>query len=124
VSDLTIRVLGAQRLATTLRKAGVDVADMKDANERVGKIVADAARGYAPRRTGRLQRSIKPSRRQAKVIVRTGAFRYAWVQNYGSAKRNIRAKHYMENALAARQGDAIDQYYREVNDILGRVKGS
>lgn len=121
--DLTVRVKGAQRLSATLRRAGVDVADMKNANERVGRIVADAAGRLAPRRSGRLKGSIKPARQRAKVVIRTGPYRYAWVQEYGSPSRGISARHYMTRGLAASQGAAVDQYFREVNTLMQKVHG-
>jgi hypothetical protein len=55
--------------------------------------------------------------------VRTFARRYAWVQEYGSARRNIRARSYMHNALQSKQREAVDQYLREMNTIMQKVHG-
>src|SRR6187399_1259777 len=118
--DVTVRVLGANRLARTLKKAGADVADMKDASERVGAIVAREAKVRAPKRSGTLAGSIRPSRRQRGVQIRTGSFRYAWVQEYGSAKRNIRPKRYMMGALESKRDEAVAAYFSEMEKIMGK----
>jgi HK97 gp10 family phage protein len=122
-NDVSVRVLGAKRLAATLRKAGAEAADMKDASVRVGTMVATAAKARAPVRSGRLQDSIRPARRARGVVIRTGSFRYAWVQEYGSPSRHIRPRAYMRGALEATQSQAIDAYYRELDTIAGRIKG-
>jgi hypothetical protein len=111
-------------LARTLRKAGADLADMKAANERVGAIVAGEARRLAPVATGRLQRSIKPTRTASKVQVRAGRLgAYPYVQEYGSPAKHIRARAFMRGALAERGDDAAEQYLREMDRIVGTVRG-
>lgn len=124
-ADLGVKVRGANRLATTLRKAGADVAEMKDANQRAGAVVAAQAKVLAPKRTGRLAGSIKPSRRQRGVQVRVGIrAAYPGVQNYGSAKRNIRPKYYMQHALASKQAEAVDIYFAEMERLVSKVQGA
>jgi HK97 gp10 family phage protein len=122
--DIAVTVQGADRLASTLRKAGADVSDMKAANQRVGEVVAVRARQLAPRDTGWLRDSIKAGKRVRGAQVRAGGRRYVWVQNYGSAKRHIRPKMFMQNALEQKQDEAIDLYFEEMERIMSKVQGA
>jgi hypothetical protein len=123
-TDLTISVRGASKLSSTLRKAGVGLVEMKDANERVGSIVASQAKSLAPKRTGALAGGIRPARQARKVVVRANTRgRYPWVQEYGSAKRHIRARNYMSGALAAKREESIAAYLNEMESLIGKVQG-
>lgn len=124
--NVTIRVEGARELARSLRRAGVAVADMKAANERVGAIVAVRAKELAPRDSGALAGSVRPSKQQAGVTVRAGGGRvpYAAVQQWGWPRRNIAATYFLTNGLAQSQAEALAQYYAEVDLLLDKIEGA
>ena len=66
-----LKVVGLNELVRTMKKAGLDITDLKAAHARAGEIVAHEAAAIAPRRSGRLAGSI----RAAKQGVTAGAAR-------------------------------------------------
>lgn len=83
-----MKVEGLNKLTRALKKAGVEINDLKDANEKVGKVVVHAAQPITPRATGALAGSIRPARRQSGVVVRAGGGRvkYARYVEFGTNK--------------------------------------
>ncbi len=121
---MPIVVEGAARLASTLRRAGLDMADLKSSNQRAGQVVGDEGRVRAPRRTGRLAGSIRSARQASGVVVRAGGsgIRHARFAEFGSSK--IRAYHYLYGAVDAKQDEVLEIYWDGVNEALARVQGA
>ena len=68
-----VEVEGLDNLVRTLKKAGADLDELKDASKKAGDTVTSAAVARAPRRTGRLAGSVRPSRLAKGVRVSGGA---------------------------------------------------
>lgn len=121
--DTTIRVRGLAQLVRTMRKAGIDMADLKEANREAGQIVATAGKGVAPRRTGALAASIRPAKTARKAVVRAGGarLRYARFQEFGTSKN--RAHHYLYGSAFRTQPTWVPEYERELSRIMARIKG-
>lgn len=121
---MPIKVEGAARLAATLRRAGMDMTDLKDSNQKAGKVVGDEGRVRVPKDTGRLERSIRPARQTSGVVVRAGGngIRYARFAEFGSKK--IRAHHYLYGAADAKADEVLEIYWDGVNQALARVEGA
>src|ERR1700741_5068955 len=79
---------------------GGELEDMKDAFGQTAAQAANLAASFAPRRTGRLQASIRGDRAKNKATVRAGGARvpYAGAVNYGWPRRGIRAARFMQRA--------------------------
>lgn len=115
----TTYVTGLRELVRNLEKIGADAADMKEVFTAIGDMVrADAAR-LAPRNTGRLSASIKPTKTKNKAAVRAGSARvpYAGVINYGWPKRSITARNFLQRAIDSNEQKAIEM----MDDGLGRI---
>jgi len=119
VTQLKVRGLG--KLTGALRRAGVDVRDMKTANARVARVVVDAAVPITPRATGALAGSIRPAQRVSGAIVYAGGgrVRYARFVEYGTGK--MRARPYLTRAAGDSQDDWLDVYARELQNLMDRV---
>lgn len=124
--DVRVRVEGAAQLRATMRRAGVDMADMKDANAQVATMVATSARGIVPVASGRLSSSIRGNRAAAKAVVKAGGggLPYAGVQHWGWPRRHIRATYFITEAAAATEPQWTDRYMTEVERIVNRIKGA
>lgn len=124
--DVRVRVEGAAQLRATMRRAGVDMADMKDANAAVATMVATSARGITPRASGRLAASVRGNRAAAKAVVKAGGagLPYAGVQHWGWPRRHIRATYYVTEAAAATEPQWTDRYMTEVERIVNRITGA
>ena len=121
--EATVNVPGLRQLVTTMRKAGIDMADLKEANKAAGTIVATRGKGVAPRLTGKLAASIRPSKTARKAVVRAGGsnIRYARFQEFGSRKN--RATHYLYGSAEWTQPQWVPEYERELSRIVARIKG-
>lgn len=67
-----LQVEGARQLRNALKEASNDLADLKDVHTKVATMVATAAAQNAPRRTGKLAFSHKPSATATRASVRVG----------------------------------------------------
>jgi phage gpG-like protein len=124
VSKRVVEIKGARMLRATMKRAGVDLAEMSSANRKVSAIVAAAT--HPPVRTGRLAASVRPGATRTSALVRIGSSRvpYAGVQEFGWPARNIPAQPYA--TVAAEQTAPTWQgvYLAEVDRILGTIHGS
>lgn len=110
---------GLRETVRNLEKVGVDVQDLKEVFTDIGRMVANDASVLAPRKSGRLAASIRPTKTKNKAAVRAGSARvpYAGVQNYGWPKRHIGGKNFLQRAINANESKAV----RMMEDGLGRI---
>jgi len=122
--DVRVEVHGLAKLTRALKKAGVEVSDMKAANARVGDVVVQSATPITPRRTGALAGSIRPAQRASGVIVRAGGGRikYAKYVEYGT--KRMRPRSYLVKAANDSQPRWLDVYADELDKIVGQVESS
>lgn len=111
------RVDGADRFRRTLRAAQRDLRSTEP-SKKAAQIAARAARAAAPRKSGRLRRSIRASGR----TVATNVI-YAGVQNYGWPARNIRARAFMYDEMRKVEPTWFRQFTENTDRALGRVRG-
>jgi HK97 gp10 family phage protein len=123
-SGVRVEVHGLAKLTRALKKAGVDVADMKAANARVGSVVVQAATPITPRASGDLAGSIKPANRTSGVVVRAGGGRikYAKYVEYGT--KRMRPRSYLVKAAHDSQPRWLDVYSDELVKITSTVESS
>lgn len=119
-----IEVEGARELRAALKKAGDDAADLKDANEAAGEIVADEARVLVPKgATGRLETSIRASRAKGSATVKAGTsvVPYAGVIHFGWPAHNMEPQPFLFDALDARRSDVIAAYQTAIDKIAKTI---
>jgi phage gpG-like protein len=119
----SVVVVGADRLQATLRRAARDVGHMDRAAASVGSQVTRDARGRAPKRTGRLARSITP-RVVAPDVEIGSTLVYAGVIHNGWPRHNISAQPFLADTLAADQPRIVATYAADVDRALDNVKGA
>jgi HK97 gp10 family phage protein len=119
---MTEYVTGLREVVRNLEKIGVDVQDLKEVFTNIGEMVRADAAALAPRDSGRLAASIKPSKTKNKAAVRAGSARvpYAGAINYGWAKRHIRAHNFMQRAIDADTPRAIEMMDEGIGEIIRR----
>lgn len=135
--DVGIRVEGGARLRSTLRRAGADLTDLKDANARAAAIAAQASESLAPRRTGRLKATIRSSGTKTQGILRAGSARapYAnavhWGRKYwpNAAASNrhrsvIRPNPFLSDGARDSEGRWIRVYEQDLQEIIHRIEGA
>jgi phage gpG-like protein len=121
-----IQVKGARELRRTLKRAGVSIEDLKDANAAAGSIVVAAGRTTAPRRSGRLAGSIRASRAAASATVRAGgaSVPYAGVIHWGWPGHHISARPWLSEAATSTESAWLAAYEAGVEKVLATIKGA
>lgn len=120
-----VEVEGARELRRTMKAAGEDLGDLKDANAEVAAYVAAAARGAAPSVSGRLAGSVRGNRAAASAVVKAGgaAVPYAGPIHWGWPSRNIAAHPFVADTAAETEPHWTETYREAVQRILDRIKG-
>ncbi|MGX9346384.1 hypothetical protein [Microbacterium sp. KNMS] len=125
-----ITVGGGSTLARTLRKAGVDLKELKPVNRAAAEIAMEQARQDAPVVSGRLRDTLRVGATNRAGVVRAGnnrtsasGVRYAGPVHWGWPGRGIAANPFMTRAARATQNRWVRLYENFTNRILNKVKG-
>jgi hypothetical protein len=123
-ASASVKVTGANEFEARMRRAAVQMSDMRAPGMRAAQKVVARARVLCPVKTGRLQASIHPEvdRQRAQVIAGQG-LAYAKVQHWGWPAHNIRATLFLTNALVQTQPQWIVDYQQAIDAIVARVEG-
>jgi hypothetical protein len=121
----TIEVEGARELRRTLAKAGADLDDLKTVHREVGAYVGARAVADAPKVSGRLAGSMRPSAAKASATIRFGSasIPYAGVIHWGWPGHNIAANPFASTAAEETEPTWLDMYMRRIEQIVAKVKG-
>jgi len=119
-----VQVDGARRLRATMKRAGSDLQEFKDAHRAAADTVVAATR--APSRSGKLAASVRPGATKTMAIVRAGysSVPYAGAIHWGWPRHNIRANPFLSDAATGSEGTWIQAYEREVDDIIDKIEGA
>lgn len=140
-----MKVRGAKRLRSTLRKAGVDVKQLRTINLEAAQIVAVLGvttapiggpykrRGRGrPRKPGRLKASVRPTATARAGVVKAGGstlpyagpVHWGWPRTPGRQGSGIRAQPWLANAAKATEPEWTRAYERKVHDVINSVRGA
>lgn len=121
-----VTVQGAAQLRRTLRRAGSDLADLKEAHAAAGAIVVAAGRTSGPRRSGRLVGSMRASKAAASATIRAGgaSVPYANPIHWGWGRRNIGSQPWVSLAAQATEPTWSAAYAAAVDKIIARIQGA
>jgi hypothetical protein len=119
----TVRVVGADRLERTLRRAGDDVTDQAELNARTASSMARAMAGRAPRRTGLLAMSVVPSS-SAEYAAASTSLLHGAVQEYGSRVNNTRPQPFARPTFADQAPRYVEDLGDKLQHDLDRVQGA
>lgn len=125
-----LKIEGGRNLRRTLRQAGSDLQELKDANARAAGIVSGKAQSWAPARTGRLRATVRSSGTKTAGIVRAGNNRksksgvpYAGPIHWGWRARGIKANPFLSYSAQATEPTWVRLYENLVNKALEQIKG-
>lgn len=111
--NATVQLKGAGQLAKSLKKAGADMKDLRDLNKQAAQIVAPEAKTLAPKKTGRLAKSVRAGN--------NGKVKYAGVINYGWPKHSIKATLFANKAAKNTEPQWTQVYADAVQKIINRI---
>lgn len=117
MASKVVKVRGADRVASTMRRAGKEIERSEDEVQRYGELLAKTAQGNAPIRSGRLRRSIVVS---GQTVI--AAVDYAAPVEFGVRGR-MAGRRYMARAVASTERD-LDRIFTEgAQASLDKIKG-
>lgn len=118
-----VRVEGLNKTVKALQGFGVEIADLKEVFADIAAEGARLASRYAPKRSGRLQATVRGNKAKNKAVVIAGRAKvpYAGAQNYGWPKRHIRAVLFMQRADTALAPMAVEMLETGLDRAIGKV---
>lgn len=124
-----LRVDGARELRASLKRAGHDVQDLKDAHLEVAELVARVAKPLTPlgpEDGGHIRDDIRAAGTASAAIIRVGRARrpYAGPIHWGHKARGIDPQPWVYEAAKATSGRWTGLYTDAVQKIVDRVEGT
>lgn len=116
-----IRVLGAPELDAALSGLGRDLHDLTPLNQEIAGDLAKAVAAAAPRVSGRLAASFRPTGTSDAATVESDLI-YAPVIEYGWGEHNIEPAHFAESALAESSSGAEAKYRAGVEKLVRKAQ--
>ncbi|WP_024794198.1 hypothetical protein [Tomitella biformata] len=125
MAQAVVSVEGGRQLRASMRRAGVDVTQLKETHKEVAGVVTRAGQPSTPRRSGKLASSVRPGATQTAAIVRAGGARipYANAIHWGYKKRNIAAQPWLSDAARKEEPRWFGMYTEEIEAILNTIRG-
>jgi len=125
LADVAVQVEGVKQLRKSLKAAGEDLSDLKDAHRQAATVVASAARARAPKVRPRLVTTVRPAGTKTAAIVRAGNAKapYANAIHWGWPKRGITANPFISEAAQDTESTWVPIYSAAVENALDRVQG-
>jgi hypothetical protein len=120
-----LRVEGARNLLRTLKRAGIEINDLRVAHGAASQVVAEKARVNAPKVTGRLAASVRGSGTKAAALTRAGnaSVPYAGPIHWGWPARNIQAQPFLADAAEETQQVWLPIYEEALDRVLAQIRG-
>jgi hypothetical protein len=121
-----VRIEGLDELVRTLKRAGRDIDDLKDAHIRAGQMVAAEAASLAPRLSGALSGSIRSAKQARRARVQAGGARvpYAGAIHWGWPARGISENPFLTDAAQSTESRWTAGYLKDVEAALNKVRGT
>lgn len=123
-----VKVEGAKRLRSTLKKAGLDMKDLTKLNKEAANIVVPVAKALAPvgdPKNGHIKTTIRAGATQKAGIIRAGSKRlpYGGPQHWGWPARNITAKPWISEAAKSSESQWVQNYFDGLMEVIDSIKG-
>lgn len=120
------QVEGGREIRRSLRQAGEDMQNLKDAHKEAAQIAATASADLAPERSGRLKNTIRAAGTATAGILRAGkkAVPYAGPIHWGWEDRNIVAQPFMADGAKNSEGKWLPVYEDHMGEIINRIQGA
>lgn len=124
MAEANLKVRGGARLRRTLKRAGVDLSELKQVNREVSNIVAGAAQ--APVQTGRLAATVRAGATQRTAVVRAGRARvpYAGPIHWGWPSRGIVAQPFLSEAATETEPEWTGVYFEQLETVIDKIRGA
>lgn len=129
-----LQLKGARELQKGLRKAGIDLKDLRDENLKAAQIVARQGKATAPVKTGRLARTVRAGANQKTGIIRAGTngrvpyanpIHWGWHGTDAKGRRhNITGRPWLTQSAKDTESEWVAIYRAGVQRIIDRIQGA
>ena len=133
-----VQVKGAARLRRTLKAAGVDMKQLRDANRAAAASILPIAIGSAPvgqpqplhwarpHTPGTLKSSLRVGATNRAGMIRAGrkSIPYAGPIHYGWAARGNKTNNWINEAVTRNENVWIRVYMDHIDDVLDQIQGA
>lgn len=124
MTDMTVRVKGADALRRKIKRLGGDLGDMKAVHREASELVAAEARRRAPVDTGAMAGSIRASATQRKATVRAGTVGKAkpyTARQHWSQQKGRPGEEFVYRAVGKLGRHVVDLYHDRVDRLIDRM---
>ena len=123
----SIRIPNLKQMQQALVELGVTKKEMGEASYRAGMITAQAIRGIMTpyKRSGKLLSTVKALKSGTKVIVKMGnntTAKYAGLQNFGSKRKNVEGRYFMQMGIRRTRQYVLDTYLDELQKLVKKAE--
>lgn len=120
-----IKVEGGRKLRREIKRAGLDIKELKQANRRAAQIPLPLAKTVGPKKTGKLLGNARAGATQRMGYIRAGGKRipYAGPIHFGWPSRNIKGQPWITKAVEQTEPIWFEVYTSHVNKIIDKING-
>lgn len=115
-----IKVTGARELRKALKAVENGTADLKEVHGDAAELVEQRAHQLVPRRSGRLDASLRSTGQAGAGVVRAGrqTVPYAGPIHFGWPGHNIEPQPFLYDAVDDRRDEVLDLYRQRVDKLI------
>jgi hypothetical protein len=122
-SQDSIRIPNLKQIQDAIKGLGASSKELGAASFKAGTITANAVKGIMIpfKRSGKLLSTVKAKKLGTKVVVQIGnntTAKYAGLQNYGSKKKNVEGKYFLQMGVRRTRQLVLDTYLNELQKLV------
>lgn len=122
-SQDSIRIPGLKQIQDNLKNLGASSKELGMASFKAGTITANAIKGIMTpmKRTGKLLSTVKAKKLGTKVVIQIGnntTAKYAGLQNYGSNRKNVEGRYFLQMGIRRTRQLVLDTYLNELQRLI------
>jgi hypothetical protein len=123
----TLRIPNLAKYQRTLRALGASNKEMGQASFEAGSITARAIKGIMTpmKRSGKLLSTVKAGKQGTKVVITVGnntTAKYAGLQNFGSKRKNVDAKYFVQMGIRRTRQLVLDKYINALQKLINKYE--
>jgi hypothetical protein len=123
----TIRIPNLKQMQQALIDLGVSKQEMGQASFKAGTITANAIKGIMVpmSRSGKLLSTVKALKTGTKVVIKVGnntTAKYAGLQNFGSKRKGVTGKYFMQMGIRRTRQYVLDTYIDELQRLVKKAE--
>jgi hypothetical protein len=126
-SQDSLRIPNLNVIQKALKDLGATNKEMGQATFTAGTITANAVKGIMTpyKKTGKLLSTVKAQKLGTKVVVKIGnntTAKYAGLQNFGSKRKNVEGRYFLQMGIRRTRQLVLDTYLKELQKLVKKYE--